>query len=93
MGLKVKLSRNTACNAIEIRMPRWKQRIVGIASYRVGTHNAIEITAKGKDGQRYYPETLYGSGEMIRSCEIQHLPSGVMLYLVPISKLEPLERV
>ena len=86
------LSRNTPCNSIEIKSPRWKQRIVGVASYRVGTHNAIDIIAVGKDGNRYYPNTLYGSGDMIRSCETQKLPSGVLLYLVPIDKLEPLER-
>lgn len=86
------LERNTICNLIEIKSPRWKQRIVGIATYRVGVHNEIRITAKGKDGQLYYPEPLYGAGEMIRQCKIQSLPSGVNLYLVPISKLEPLER-
>jgi hypothetical protein len=86
------LPRTTTCNVIEIRAPRWKQRVVGVASFRVGHHNAIDIIATGKDGKRYYPDTLYGSGEMIRKCETQHLPSGVILYLVPISQLEPLER-
>lgn len=89
----MQLARDTVCNKIEIRMPRWKQRVVGIATFRVGHHNAIEITATGKDGNRYYPETLYGSGDMIRACEQQTLPSGVTLYLVPIDKLETLERV
>jgi hypothetical protein len=89
----MQLSRMTVCNQIEIKMPRWKQRIVGVANYRVGTHNAIDITALGKDGHRYYPEPLYGSGDMIRKCEKQTLPSGVTLYLVPIGSLEPLERI
>lgn len=87
------LDRTTPCEQIEIRMPRWKQRVVGIATYRVKTHNAIDITATGSDGKRYYPDVLYGSGEMIRKCETQTLPSGVTLYLVPINKLEALERV
>lgn len=86
------LSRTTPVNKIEIRMPRWKQRVVGVASFRVGQHNEIDIIAKGKDGERYYPEPLYGSGEMIRKCEVQTLPSGVKLYLVPIANLETLER-
>jgi hypothetical protein len=86
------LSRLTSCNQIEIRMPRWKKRVVGVASYRVGTHNVIDIVAKGKDGKRYYPEALYGSGDMIRECETQTLRGGVKLFLVPISNLEPLER-
>jgi hypothetical protein len=86
------LNRMTVCSQIEIRAPRWKQRVVGVASFRVREHNAIDITAVGKDGNRYYPDLLYGSGKMIRECETQTLPSGVTLYLVPIDKLEPLER-
>lgn len=73
-------------------MPRWKQRVVGIASYRVKNHNAIDIMATDKEGKRYYPDTYYASGKMIKSCETQNLDDGTVLYLVPISKLEPLER-
>lgn len=87
----MKLKKGTVCQAIDIRAPRWKQRIVGIASFRVGTHNAITISAKGKDGKRYYPGTFYASGDTIRACPTQTLPSGITLYLVPISKLEQLE--
>lgn len=87
------LPRTTLCNLIEIQKPRWKERVVGIATFRVGQHNAIEILAKGKDGKRYYPETFYASGDMIKQCEVQDLTTGgVRLYLVPINKLEPLER-
>lgn len=89
----MKLPRMTPCSKIEIRMPRWKDRVVGIASYRIGEHNEIDITAVGKDGNRYYPETLYASRQMITSQPKQKLPSGVLLYLVPINKLEVLERV
>lgn len=86
------LSRMTPCQEIRIKAPRWKQRVVGVASFRVGTHNKIIIEAKGKDGKPYYPEPLYGSGEMIQRQPVQVLPgSGVKLYLVPISELEPLE--
>jgi hypothetical protein len=88
----MQLSRTTVCSHIEIRSPRWKQRVVGVASFRVGTHNAIDIIKTDKEGKRYYPDLLYASGETIRACEQQKLPSGVVLYLVPISKLEPLER-
>jgi len=89
----MQLANDIACNKIEIQMPRWKQRVVGIATYRVGTHNAIDIVAKAKDGERYYPDTLYGSGALIRACEKQTLPSGVTLYLVPIDSLTVLERI
>lgn len=86
------LDRTTACNVIEIRSPRWKQRVVGVASFRVGTHNEIRITATDKDGKLYYPDTYYMSGADIKNHETQTLPSGVVLYLIPISELEILER-
>lgn len=89
----MKLARLTPCSKIDIRAPRWKQRTVGIASFRVKEHNEINITAVGADGNRYYPEPLYASGETITKCPTQVLqPSGIKLYLVPISELEPLER-
>lgn len=88
----MKLSKDAVVQYTIIKAPRWKQRVVGIASYRVGVHNAITIAAKRKDGSLYYPGMYYASGDTIKSCETQTLPSGVVLYLLPISKLEPLER-
>jgi len=78
---------------IEIKKPRWKQRVVGIASYRVGTHNQINIIAKDKTGKLYYPNDYYMSGEDIKKYDKQTLGSGVVLHLVPISDLEILERI
>lgn len=86
------LSRDTACNHIEIRSPRWKERVVGIAKFRVGTHNSIDIMATDKTGKRYYPDTYYISGADIAKHEVQKLPQGVEVYLVPISELTILER-
>lgn len=87
------LARTTVCCKIDIHKPIWSKQAVGIASYRVGTHNEINILAEGKDGEKYYPNTLYASGEKIVSCESQMLPSGIKLYIVPISELEVLERI
>ena len=89
----MQLSRLTPCASIQIRFPRWKQRVVGVASYRVMQHNAIDILKEDKEGKRYYPETLYGSGEMIKKCPTQVIKGGTVLHLVPISNLEVLERV
>lgn len=72
----------------EIKYPRWKQRVVGLAVHRVSEHNEVEILATGKDGERYYPDTYYISGEEVRKCEKQMLPQGIELYLVPISSLK-----
>lgn len=89
----MQIARTISCNKIAIKMPRWKQRVIGIASFRVGDHNEIEILAADKKGKRYYPDKYYMSGEQIRSYDIQVLPSGIKLYLIPISDLEILERV
>lgn len=87
------LNKDTPCELFKIRRPRWKKRTVGIAAHRVGTHNEIQITARAKNGRLYYPGSYYASGELIRSCETQTLqPTGIVLYLVPISALERLER-
>ena len=88
----MKLRKDAVVQHTMIKAPRWKQRVIGIASYRVGQHNAITIAAKRKDGSLYYPGTYYASGDTIKACETQLLPSGVLLYLLPMSKLEPLER-
>jgi hypothetical protein len=86
------LDRTTPCSQIEIKAPRWKQRVVGVASFRVQTHNQIDITYQNKESKRLYPYPLYASGELIRACPTQNVKNGVMLYLVPIDKLEVLER-
>ena len=87
----MKLSRTTPCSLIKIKSPRWKQRVIGIASFRIRQHNAIQIEARDKDGFKYYPETYYMSGSKIMTYKTQELPSGVKLYLVPIKDLEVLE--
>jgi len=87
------LGKFTPCSKIEIRSPRWKERTIGIAKFRVGVHNEIEILSTRPDGTRHYPDKYYISGESVRACPTQVLkPSGVVLYLVPINSLEPLER-
>ena len=80
-------------NKIEIRCPRWKQRVIGVASYRIKEENEIQITAiSPKDGRRYYPDPFYATREQIVKNETQTLPDGTKLFLVPISSLEVLER-
>ena len=76
---------------ITIRVPRWTKRTVGIGGYRLAEHNQIEITKTDKDGNRYYPDQYYISGERARTYPTQELPSGILLFLIPISDLEILE--
>lgn len=88
----MKLSKSTSCQSFQIKMPRWKERVVGLAAHKVGMHNSVEILAQGKDGKRYYPGEYYVSGEQVKQCERQNI-RGLTLFLVPISSLEPLERI
>lgn len=87
----MKLSRTIPMANITIREPRWKNRTVGIATFRVQTHNKIVITKTNKDGDRYFPNAMYMSGELIKKYPTQNLSNGVVLYLVPIADLEVIE--
>lgn len=89
----MQVPKSTPCNLIEIRSPKWKDRAVGIAKYRVGSLNEIRILATDKTGKRYYPDNYVVKGNVVKSCKVQKLPSGIELYIVPISKLEILERI
>jgi len=80
------ISKNTSCQVIDIWQPRWKDRVVLIATYKVGTHNLIRFSkAKSMEGDWYL------SGETIKQCPKDY-NGKIECYAVPISKLEPLER-
>lgn len=86
---------NTPTQHIIIKTPYWKDRTIGIATHKVKEHNEIEIVATNKDGQLFYPDRYYLSGEVIRNCpkEIVGAPNKrTVLYKVPLEKLEVLER-
>lgn len=54
-------------NRIEIFAPRWKDRKLLIAEWKVGDQNEIVITATKKDGTPFYPNPIRVSGEKLRS--------------------------
>lgn len=90
----MRLGRSTPRQIIEIKAPRWKERTVGIATWRVGLHNEIRITYRRKgDGEFTYPDPFYISGDKIKKYPKQLVGGGTWLYLVPISDLEILENV
>lgn len=91
------LGRLTPCNVIEIQRPVWNggKRKVGIATYKIGTHNEIRINAMRVDGTKVYPMPFYASGEYLKSCPevaVKRNPN-IHLYMVDIDKLETLERI
>ena len=85
----MKLSRFTPANKIEIKAPIWSTRSVGIATYKIGTHNEVHISTK------QYPQPLYISGEKARTFPIEPVKNNpkIKLYIIPIDELEPLERI
>lgn len=90
----MKLSRTTPCQVFEIRTPVWGGRKVGLATYKIGTHNEVRITYKHGDGSLVYPQPLYISGEKARTYPKQPVKSNpnVILHVIPINDMEVLER-
>jgi hypothetical protein len=83
----MKLNKLTPCQRIEIYQPRWKDRTVLIATYKVGEHNEIVFTKT-----KSLPDTYYISGEVAKSYPIQ-TNGTISCYAVPLSALEQLERI
>ena len=48
----MKLSRTTDCSLIPIKFPRWKERAVGIPTYKIKSHNEVTISYVKADGTR-----------------------------------------
>lgn len=87
----MKLPKTTGCNVFTILAPRWKDRTVLLADWKIGTHNQIDITSARQDGVRFFPEPFYMSGDKIRSYPSQP-HSQRKVYIVPLDDLEVLER-
>lgn len=89
------LPRTTVCTLFEIKMPRWKERTVGLALHRVTKHNEVRILYRRKsDGQLTYPDNYYFDGDLLKGLdyEVQAI-KGINIVLVPIKDLEILERI
>lgn len=91
----MKLSKTTSCSLFPIRQPVWGGRKVGLATYKIDTHNQIDILYTYGDGTRVYPLPLYISGEKARTYPKQPVKSNpnVILHVIPIADLEVLERI
>lgn len=90
----MKISRLTPTQVFEIKTPVWGGRKVGLATYKVAQHNEIRITTTDKQGNLYYPQPLYISGEKAKTYPTVPVRSNpnIKLYLIPVSDLEVLER-
>lgn len=74
---------------ITIFEPRWKDKTVLIADWKIGPENDIEITCMNGDNRRY-PQPFHASGEWLRQYPTEQKPYGTMR-IVPLDKL--LEKV
>lgn len=81
------LSKMTPCNVIEIWQPRYKDRKILIAKFKVGTHNQIKFTK----AKHLMDRDWYLSGETITSSPLD-TNGSIPCYAVDVDKLEPLER-
>lgn len=80
------LSRTVGCQLIDIWQPRWKDRRVLIAKYKVGTHNEITFSkTKSLEG------SFYISGNDIIKHPLE-TNGTIACYAVPLDDLEKLER-
>lgn len=80
------LSRHTSLNLIDIWTPRYKDRMVLVATYKVKEHNKIIFTkAKHLAGREYYL-----SGAQARRYNTTD-NGKVSCYEIPLDDLEPLE--
>jgi hypothetical protein len=82
----VLLSRWTQFKVHSIWAPRWHDKVVLIAKFRVGEHNKIVFTKDKTMGTKPY----YVSGAVIKKCKLED-NGEIKCYAVPIDKLEPLE--
>ena len=73
-------------NLINIFAPRWKDRTILIADWKIGKDNDIDITATKKDGTRYFPEVFHATGEWLQAYPLEDKPNGKMR-IVPLQAL------
>lgn len=81
----MKLAINAPMSHIEIWQPRWKDRVVLIARFKVKEHNAIVFTKTPT-----MPDVYYLSGEKTRTFPVES-NGKIDCYAVPLNDLEQLE--
>lgn len=72
---------------IEIHSPIWKDRSVGIASYKIDQDIEVEITYKDKKGERMFPCRFFMTREKALSYPSK-MVKNVVLKIIPISDFQ-----
>ena len=74
-------------NKLNILVPIWKNRAVGIAERLLNDDVEIQILYKDKNGNRLYPATYIAKKELVKKFPVQFI-RGNKLHIVPIAKLK-----
>lgn len=82
----MKLPTTTPTNLLLIKQPRWKDRVVLLAKYKVGTHNTVRFTETPSMKQDYYI-----SGETVKKYPLT-TNGKIDCYEVPITALDYIEK-
>lgn len=80
------LSRMTSTQNFTIKQPRWRDRVVLLANYKIGTHNSIIFTET-----KSMPGEYYISGANVTKHPLSS-NGRIKCYAVPLDELQPLER-
>ena len=79
-------------NRILILAPRWHDRTVLVADWKIAKDNLIDIEHSDITGKRSFPLPFYISGEKARAYPIQRIRSGrgpeVPMRVIPIDDLD-----
>lgn len=73
-------------NTIEIFAPRWRDRTVLVADWKIGMRNTIDITCRKADGSRRYPEPFVVDGAWLKSFPTEQV-KGRTIRRVDLDKL------
>lgn len=84
----MKLKYNTPAQLIEIKQPRWHDRTILIAKYKVGTNNIIDMVGI-KEGNAYSGK-FYLSGATITKYPLD-TNGKIECYAVPLDELQVYE--
>lgn len=74
-------------NKLNIKVPIWKNKSIGIAERLLNDDVEINILYKDKNGNRLFPYIYIAKKELVKKFPVQFI-RGLKLYIVPIAKLK-----
>ena len=70
----------------QIKVPIWKTRSIGVATYRPPC--LIDITYTNTDGERIYPDTYLVTQEFAEQYTVRIFGRSPEMYIIPINRLK-----